>query len=244
MVRVRRCSRRSRRGRGRRVSSTSWTGGSCGARRRCDAGARTRRCRSGPAAPRSSASSGSTAAAALPRSCRSPRPSSSAPSMPNCRTAAGASTHRRTSSSRPRTTCPRRRPPRPRWRSGRRWIGSGWTRGSRPRDGLTRARRTCTCCSGSLRRRGSRSRTSTGRPPASGWRRATAAGRGCSAWRRIPRRAGAGWRGRCCTRSRSGREQGAPCIYLQVECDNAPAAALYASMGFSRSHGYHFRVAP
>jgi ribosomal protein S18 acetylase RimI-like enzyme len=40
------------------------------------------------------------------------------------------------------------------------------------------------------------------------------------------------------------REQGAPCIYLQVECDNAPAAALYASMGFSRSHGYHFRVAP
>jgi N-acetylglutamate synthase len=40
------------------------------------------------------------------------------------------------------------------------------------------------------------------------------------------------------------REQGARGIYLQVECDNAPAQALYAAMGFARSHGYHFRVAP
>jgi ribosomal protein S18 acetylase RimI-like enzyme len=40
------------------------------------------------------------------------------------------------------------------------------------------------------------------------------------------------------------REQGADGLYLQVECDNAPARALYASMGFTRSHGYHFRIAP
>ena len=40
------------------------------------------------------------------------------------------------------------------------------------------------------------------------------------------------------------REQGADGIYLQVECDNAPAQALYASMAFTRSHGYHFRIAP
>jgi GNAT superfamily N-acetyltransferase len=40
------------------------------------------------------------------------------------------------------------------------------------------------------------------------------------------------------------REQGARDLYLQVERDNAPAEALYASMGFGRSHGYHFRIAP
>jgi ribosomal protein S18 acetylase RimI-like enzyme len=40
------------------------------------------------------------------------------------------------------------------------------------------------------------------------------------------------------------REQGADGIYLQVECDNAPAQGLYASMAFTRSHGYHFRIAP
>jgi ribosomal protein S18 acetylase RimI-like enzyme len=40
------------------------------------------------------------------------------------------------------------------------------------------------------------------------------------------------------------REQGAGALYLQVESDNAAAQALYASMGFTRSHGYHFRIAP
>jgi ribosomal protein S18 acetylase RimI-like enzyme len=45
--------------------------------------------------------------------------------------------------------------------------------------------------------------------------------------------------------ARWSREQGTRCVYLHVECDNAPARALYASMGFTvRSHGYHFRVAP
>jgi arginase len=37
---------------------------------------------------------------------------------------------------------------------------------------------------------------------------------------------------------------GAQRIYLQVESDNAQAHALYASAGFTRSHGYHYRVAP
>jgi N-acetylglutamate synthase len=44
--------------------------------------------------------------------------------------------------------------------------------------------------------------------------------------------------------ARWSREQGAQSVYLQVECDNAAAQALYASAGFTRSHGYHFRVAP
>jgi N-acetylglutamate synthase len=37
---------------------------------------------------------------------------------------------------------------------------------------------------------------------------------------------------------------GARCLYLQVERDNAPAKALYAAAGFTRSHGYHYRRAP
>jgi ribosomal protein S18 acetylase RimI-like enzyme len=39
-------------------------------------------------------------------------------------------------------------------------------------------------------------------------------------------------------------ERGARRIYLLVERDNAPAHALYARTGFSRSHGYHYRAAP
>jgi GNAT superfamily N-acetyltransferase len=33
-------------------------------------------------------------------------------------------------------------------------------------------------------------------------------------------------------------------LYLQVEADNDAARALYERAGFSRSHGYHYRVAP
>jgi ribosomal protein S18 acetylase RimI-like enzyme len=40
------------------------------------------------------------------------------------------------------------------------------------------------------------------------------------------------------------RDRDARDLYLQVECDNAAAQALYASAGFTRSHGYHFRAAP
>lgn len=37
---------------------------------------------------------------------------------------------------------------------------------------------------------------------------------------------------------------GAQRIYLQVEAGNEPAHALYARAGFSRSHSYHYRLAP
>ncbi|HEX8123842.1 MAG TPA: GNAT family N-acetyltransferase [Solirubrobacteraceae bacterium] len=33
----------------------------------------------------------------------------------------------------------------------------------------------------------------------------------------------------------------APVLYAQVEVDNAPAQALFARAGFTRSHGYHYR---
>jgi ribosomal protein S18 acetylase RimI-like enzyme len=39
------------------------------------------------------------------------------------------------------------------------------------------------------------------------------------------------------------QQQAARGLYLQVERDNTAAQALYASLGFSRSHGYHFRIA-
>lgn len=32
-------------------------------------------------------------------------------------------------------------------------------------------------------------------------------------------------------------------LYLQVTIDNAPAQALYRALGFTRSHGYHYRIA-
>jgi N-acetylglutamate synthase len=37
-------------------------------------------------------------------------------------------------------------------------------------------------------------------------------------------------------------DEGAKQLYLQVETDNAPARALYESVGFVRNHGYHYRV--
>jgi GNAT superfamily N-acetyltransferase len=40
------------------------------------------------------------------------------------------------------------------------------------------------------------------------------------------------------------RGHGAGAMYLQVERDNPAARALYTSLRFTRSHGYHFRVAP
>jgi GNAT superfamily N-acetyltransferase len=39
-------------------------------------------------------------------------------------------------------------------------------------------------------------------------------------------------------------ERGARRAYLQVEAGNAAAQAFWASAGFERSHGYHYRVAP
>jgi GNAT superfamily N-acetyltransferase len=39
-------------------------------------------------------------------------------------------------------------------------------------------------------------------------------------------------------------DRGARRAYLQVEADNAVAQAFWASAGFERSHGYHYRVAP
>jgi ribosomal protein S18 acetylase RimI-like enzyme len=38
--------------------------------------------------------------------------------------------------------------------------------------------------------------------------------------------------------------QGARRVYLLVETDNDAALALYVSLGFKRSHGYHYRMAP
>jgi ribosomal protein S18 acetylase RimI-like enzyme len=38
--------------------------------------------------------------------------------------------------------------------------------------------------------------------------------------------------------------RGARRLYLQVESANAPAHAFYERAGFTRSHGYHYRVAP
>ncbi len=38
------------------------------------------------------------------------------------------------------------------------------------------------------------------------------------------------------------RDARASDLYLQVETDNEPARALYESVGFVRSHGYHYRV--
>ncbi len=40
----------------------------------------------------------------------------------------------------------------------------------------------------------------------------------------------------------TGLGSGATDAYLQVETDNAPAQALYRGLGFTRSHGYHYRV--
>ncbi len=41
-----------------------------------------------------------------------------------------------------------------------------------------------------------------------------------------------------------GAGRGAARLYVQVESGNAAAQALFASAGFLRSHGYHYRTAP
>jgi N-acetylglutamate synthase len=38
--------------------------------------------------------------------------------------------------------------------------------------------------------------------------------------------------------------QGATRLYLQVEEGNTPAMALYARLGFTGHHSYHYRIAP
>ncbi len=40
------------------------------------------------------------------------------------------------------------------------------------------------------------------------------------------------------------RSRGAASTYLQVQGDNAAARALYAGVGFTVHHAYHYRVAP
>jgi ribosomal protein S18 acetylase RimI-like enzyme len=39
-------------------------------------------------------------------------------------------------------------------------------------------------------------------------------------------------------------DQGATRLYLQVEEDNEAALGLYTRAGFTRSHGYHYRIKP
>jgi N-acetylglutamate synthase len=41
-----------------------------------------------------------------------------------------------------------------------------------------------------------------------------------------------------------GHERGAHSCLLQVSDDNVPALALYARMGFTEHHRYHYRPAP
>ena len=41
---------------------------------------------------------------------------------------------------------------------------------------------------------------------------------------------------------RGATHAGAAHAYLQVEVDNTPAQALYRGLGFTQSHGYHYRV--
>jgi GNAT superfamily N-acetyltransferase len=46
------------------------------------------------------------------------------------------------------------------------------------------------------------------------------------------------------TGARWAARHGATRLYLQVEQDNEAALALYTRAGFTRSHGYHYRIAP
>jgi GNAT superfamily N-acetyltransferase len=41
-----------------------------------------------------------------------------------------------------------------------------------------------------------------------------------------------------------GAQLGATRTYLQVGADNAPAIALYESLGYWRHHDYHYRTRP